>query len=222
MADMRQQAQTSQRTLEQRAATCSDDLSTTRVRLGALQSDHDALNATLAAVTADLRRKEEALLRTETALAMAERDHVRTQEDLRSAVQRSHGLQASDIEAREQLGHKNSHIDGLRNTLAVVQEQLSQKDASIARLQADLATKEEQLLNVSQRAERHERKLQDKLAYHKEKEQLLAEDLHHLHRYVGRREVEVCSVIAYRYVSSTHDKCNELLILPSSLLGNRW
>ena len=41
------------------------------------------------------------------------------------------------------------------------------------------------------RADRHERRLQDKLAHHKEKERTLASDLEHLHRYVGKREMEV-------------------------------
>ena len=86
---------------------------------------------------------------------------------------------------------KQYHIDGLRSTLASVQDQLAAKDAAIARLRNDLDATSEQVRDVSARSERHERKLQEKLAHHKEKERVLASDLEHLHRYVGKREVEV-------------------------------
>ena len=187
----RHAASSSERAYESKIQAYGDESSTLRAKLSAALAENDALAADLRALKAENRRKEESLLRTETAFAAAERDHVRTQEDLRATLNRSTLLQASDADMRDQVQQKSNHIDGLRNTLAIVQEQLSHKDAAIARLQAELAAKSAELSEVTERADRHERKLQDKLSYHKEKERTLASDLEHLHRYVGKREVEV-------------------------------
>jgi hypothetical protein len=188
---VRRQASASERTLQSKLADLSDEGGALRSKLHASAQDGDALRGTIESLRAELRRKEEALLRTETALTAAERDHLRTQEDLRTSLGRASALQAADVSSRDVLQQKNHHIEGLRNTLALVQEQLTAKDSTIARLQAELAGTSSELLSASQKADKHERRLQEKLAIAKEKEKLLTSDLEHLHRYVGKREVEV-------------------------------
>jgi chromosome segregation ATPase len=191
LADVRRQAASSERALSNKLADASDESSTLRSKIAGATSDNESLRGTIESLRSELRRKEEALLRTETALTAAERDHLRTQEDLRTSLGRASGLQFAETSARDALQQKSQHIEGLRNTLALIQEQLTAKDSTIARLQADLAHSNSELLSASQKAERHERRLQDKLSVAKEKEKILSTDLEHLHRYVGKREVEV-------------------------------
>jgi hypothetical protein len=176
--------------MEIKLAELTDDNAALRAKLSLTMGDNDTLRGTVDALKTELRRKEELALRTEGSLTAAERDHVRTQEDLRAALGRITLLQHSDTEAREALAQKAAHIEGLRNTIIALQEQLAAKDSATARIQLELAGKMEEVASLSQRVERHDRKYSEKLAVAKEKERILAADLKHLHNYVGKRELE--------------------------------
>jgi hypothetical protein len=176
--------------MEHKLAELSDEASGLRAKLSLSIADNETLRSTVETLKSELRRKEEIVLRTEASLAAAERDHLRTQDDLRASISRLSLVQQSEQDSRDQISQKSNHIEGLRNTIAVLQEQLANKDAANARLQVDLAAKIEESAILTHRVERHDRKYSEKLAVAKEKERILAADLKHLHSYVGKRELE--------------------------------
>ena len=180
-----------ERNISTKVTELKDESTSLRSKLANATSENESLRSAVEGLRAELRRKEELIIRTETALTSAERDHLRTQDDLRASMGRLTMTQSAETELRDAIQQKNNHIDGLRHTIAVLQEQLAAKETANARIFIELAAKKDEAATIAQKAERTERHLEEKLTHYKDRQRLLASDLKHMHQYVGKREVEV-------------------------------
>eukprot|EP00053_Salpingoeca_punica_P023739 m.218133 g.218133 ORF g.218133 m.218133 type:complete len:356 (-) comp55857_c0_seq1:334-1401(-) len=176
---LQKNAQKHEQIIELQSANASlrDELNSKTALVSFLQEHNHQIEAELVS----LRNKASANERNTEARLAAVNDEV-------AAVRSRAAAADADVEGLQ------SQVDLLRLELRRRDEEIARLDQEVALLNQERSLTRDELYHSSQRLtsqQQHEAALAAKLKAHKEREKILARDLKSLHRYVGKRELEV-------------------------------
>ncbi len=217
LADLSRRAATTERTLEARILTLSDELASLRSQIATRTAEGEAQQATIEAQRAELRHKDAELMVRERELASGTLERAEVREELRSSMSRLAAVQTAQDDLRvqialksDQLATKEEEITHSRAAERRLHEQLVDRSSQVTDLRTNIGRLEAEKTDILASSTAQQATLDAELNVSRAKERTLAADLRVMHRYVSRRELEVRDLadeLDYRdyrpYASST-------------------